>query len=340
MLKKILLIALSSLMILYFTSCKDDNEPKKLKIGLVSGLGSLADRGFNQQAVEGLTNVALETGSEYEVRESASIAEIESNIAHFCDQKFDVIIAMTYDAAQPAYDAAIAHPGVKFILLDNSFNDVPANLVCITFQVDQVSFMAGFLAAWWTWKKNPAGPKAAFVAGPDIPQIRQFTQSYAAGVDYFNTRYSLNVEASGANAGNFNDTLQGAHLADSLIQSGADLVFACAGKTGNGALFQAKTSGIQAIGVDTDQYLTIPEVGDILLTSCMKRLDISIYDEIRAIIGNQFHGGSTIISNLTGNGVQLAPFHNFENQIPDSIKTVLGEIRQGIINGTVNTGWK
>ena len=150
----------------------------------------------------------------------------------------------------------------------------------------------------------------------------------------------MNVEALGAHAGNFDDTLQGAHLADSLIQSGADLIFACAGKTGNGALYQAKISGKQGIGVDTDQYLTIPEVGDILLTSCMKRLDISIHDEIIAISQNQFHGGTSITTNLTSNGVQLAPFHDFENQIPDSIKTVLGEIRQGIINGTVNTGWK
>lgn len=327
-------------LVMILSSCTKNESSETLKIGLVTGLGSLNDRGFNQQAYDGLIAGAAETKSEWEVRESNTLPELESNIAYFCDQKFDVIITLTYDAAQFTMDAAIAHPDIKFIQLDYSFSELPANLACITYQVDQVSFPAGFLAAYWAIKVNPSGAGVGYVAGPEIPPILQFTQSFSAGIDYFNSQYGLDVNTYGAYASDFNDTLQGAHLADSLIQAGADVIFACAGKTGNGALYQAKNSGVTGIGVDTDQYLTIPEVGNILLTSCMKRLDESIYHEIISISNGQFHGGTTTIANLTSNGVELAPFHEYENQIPDSIKTALSGIRQGIINGFINTGWE
>ena len=323
-----------------FVSCKKDKDPETLKIGLVTGLGTLTDRGFNQQAYEGLLTAAAETNSEWDVRESLNLDQVESNIAYFCDNKFDVIITMTYDASQVTQDAALAHPDIKFILLDHSIADPPANLACVTYQIDQVSFQAGFLAAWWADKVNHSEAMVGYVAGPQIPNILQFTQSLSAGIDYFNNQYALAVNISGAYATAFNDTLQGAQMAGLLIQDGADIIFACAGKTGNGALYQAKNSGVVSIGVDTDQYLTIPEVGSILLTSCMKRLDQSIYQEILAISAGQFHGGTTTIASLTSNGVELAPFHDFENQVPDSIRLALSNIRQGIINGSINTGWE
>lgn len=333
-------LAIMLLVIFNLVACsKDENEPK-FKIGLATGLGSLNDRGFNQQAYDGLTEGAAATNSEWEVRESSDLAGLESNIAYFCDQKFDLIITVTYDAAQFTYDAAIAHPDLKFILLDHSFDQLPGNLACITYEVDQVSFPAGFLAAWWAYKTDPNGVVAGFVAGPEIPPILQFTRSFSAGVDHFNNKYGLEVITQGAHATDFNDTLQGANMAESLIQNGADLIFACAGRTGNGALYQALSSGIVAIGVDTDQYIAIPEVGSILLTSCMKRLDQSIYTEIISFSQGAFHGGTTLSGNLENQGVELAPFHDFDNQVPDSIKVALSEIKQGIINGSINTGAK
>ena len=44
-----------------------------------------------------------------------------------------------------------------------------------------------------------------------------------------------------------------------MIDKGVDVIFGCGGKTGNGAVTAAAQAGVYAIGVDTDQYFTLPE---------------------------------------------------------------------------------
>ena len=334
----LVLLMLVLLILSIMPSCKKSDD-SSLKVGLISGLGGLNDRGFNEQAIAGLQAAAEAIPIQYEVKECSDIALLASNIKYFTDNKFDVIITLVYDAAEATLAAASSNPKTKFIILDYSYETVPENVVCATYKVDQASFPCGFLAAYQAWHKNPANPAVGYVGGPDIPEIQQFTVSFTKGVDYFNTKYGQAVSVSGANATNFTDTLQGAHIADSLIQRGAEVIFACAGKTGNGALYKVKEASKTGIGVDTDQFYSIPQVGSYLLTSCMKRLDVAILSEITSIHNGQFHGGQTLQYDLASNGVDIAPYHDFETLIPDSIKQEVLNIKNGVINGTILTGW-
>ncbi len=327
----ILMIAGTSL------SCKKEVVP--LKVGLVSGFGNLHDGGFNQQALNGLKEAYAALPITWVARENASAAEMDSNIRYFARNQFDIIISMGFNAAQPTLDAAKANPSVKFMLLDYSFPLLPPNMVCSVYKVDQASFPCGFLAAYWSWFRNPQAPAVGCVAGPKIPEIDQFTVSFAKGIDYFNTKYGKSVSLYGVNAASFADTLMGAGLADSLIHRGAEVIFACAGNTGNGALFKVKELQKTGIGVDTDQYQSIPAVGPYLLTSCMKRLDVVVLSELTAICNGNFHGGQTLKSDLNNNGVDLAPYHDFEILIPDSIKKAVENIKAGIRNNSILTGW-
>ncbi len=331
-----------TLVFMMVTSCKKDEEetPALKRVGLVSGIGSLDDKGFNQMAYQGLLNAAAHVELEsYAVKVSGSASDIEQNIQAFINEGMDLIIALGYDAANPIKAAALAHPDIQFLLIDYALDAIPANLSCVDFQVDQASFPCGFLAAWRAWQVDPMQPKVCWVGGPKIPTIDQFTQSYQSGVQFFNTLYAKNVMVSGANAGSFTDTLLGSHLADSLMLTGAEVIFACAGKTGNGALYKVKEAGRTAIGVDTDQYLTIPQVGNVLLTSCMKQLDKAVYAEIIAFTGGNYSSGVKRTYDLTNSGVGLAPFHEFENIVPDSIRTALTVIETGISSGLIPTGW-
>lgn len=327
------------LTITFLSSCVKNDYTPRLKVGLVCGVGTFNDRGFNQQALVGLNAASAVVPIDWEARESGSAALIDSNIRYFMRNNFDLIITLGFDAAQATMNAVTSHPSVKFLLLDYTFTVLPGNLECVNFQVDQASFPCGFLAAWWAAQKNLANPKIAYVAGPNIPEIQQFTVSYAKGVDYFNTQYNKSVRVSGANATGFNDTLQGARLADSLINLGADVVFACAGKTGNGALYKVKEASKYGIGVDVDQYISIPEVGPSLLTSCMKRLDRIIKSEVINTYYDQFRGGQIILCTLANQGVEMAPYHDFDPLIPAEIKSAVNAVKTGIMNGTISTGW-
>ena len=143
----------------------------------------------------------------------------------------------------------------------------------------------------------------------------------------------------GCYASSFGDTLEGARLADSLLKLNAYPIFAFAGKTGNGALYKVKEAGRWAIGVDVDQYNSIPAVGSVLLTSCMKELGVVTYAILTDYTLGKFAGGTVIHGNLANYGVGLAPFHEYELFIPDSINRTINTIENWIIAGTIKTGW-
>ncbi len=330
------------MMLFLCSSCLKTTKPDTppiIKVGLVGGLGGFNDAGFNQNILAGFQRAANDFPMFYQSFDVKTSADFASGINYFLSNDFNLIITSGYDAAQATLDAANAHPGADFLILDYSVASPPSNLLCAVFDVDQSSFPCGFLAAYWAYRSNLTNPVAGFVAGPDIPGIRQFSVSYTHGIAYFNTQYKKNVGVLGYNATSFSDTLQGAKLADSLIKQHAAVIFAFAGKTGNGALYRAKEAGIRAIGVDVDQYLSIPKVGSILLTSCMKGLDVMVHDILGAYYNLNFQGGTVFHGNLGNGGVGLAPFHDYDQMIPDSIKTALVNISTGIKNGTIATGW-
>jgi basic membrane protein A len=341
---KRLLVALVLLTasLITFTSCSSEEivpDPVIYKVGLVSGLGGFSDGGFNQNILAGFTRAAGDFPLFCETYECQTDADIGAGIRYFTNAGFDLVITAGFDAADSTIIAAQKFPGTSFLLLDFTMTDAPDNLLCAVFDVDQASFPCGFLAAWWANTKSVSNPVAGFVAGPEIPEIRQFSVSYLRGITYYNTMYGRNVQSPGYYASSFTDTLQGAELAGSLMEQGATVVFAFAGRTGNGALYKMKEAGKWAIGVDVDQYYSIPQVGPALLTSCMKELDVMVYNVMALFAGNEFYGGTVIHGDLSNGGVGMAPFHDFEAAIPDSIRTVLDNIKTGIKNGSIDTGW-
>jgi len=128
-------------------------------------------------------------------------------------------------------------------------------------------------------------------------------------------------------------------MGNMLIDQGVDVLFPIAGSTGNGALAAAGERGKWGIGVDMDQYVTLPDERSVLLTSVLKRIDNAVYALVEAAVRGEFNGGETTVGVLANDGVGLAPFHDFESLIPGSLKEELTVIRQAIIDGAIDTGW-
>jgi basic membrane protein A and related proteins len=91
--------------------------------------------------------------------------------------------------------------------------------------------------------------------------------------------------------------------------------------------------------VDVDQYFTLPNEKDILITSCMKRLDNATFAVVESVVNDEFRGGGLYIGTLENGGVGLAPYHDFENEVPGWLKAEVEQIQAGIIAGTIDTGW-
>jgi len=161
---------------------------------------------------------------------------------HFLTHGFDLIITAGFDAAQSTVNAANTNPGTDFVIIDYSMTSPPSNLLCAVFDVDQASFPCGFLAAWWAYKQNYSNPVAGFVAGP-----RYLKSASSRWVIPTELPISITCIIKMLFTGLLCKLLfrhpSGAKLADSLLQQNASIVFAFAGKTGNGALYKVKEAG-------------------------------------------------------------------------------------------------
>jgi basic membrane protein A len=325
--------------IVALASCKKDDVPTKLKIGLVSAEVGFGDKGYNDLALAGLNQSGADLGVTTESYNCSDTNDIKSGINYFIKNNFDVIFCLSYGAKYSVLQAAKANPTKNFILLDDTISNPPSNVKCYVYQVDEASFLCGFLGAYWAEKKDPANPVCSWVGGIQIPAIEQFKTGYLSGIAYYNSSYSRNVTANGNYTNSFSDTVAGSNITKSLINAGADVVFPFAGECGRGALSATKAAGKWAIGVDLDQYISSPNVSNILLTSCLKKINVTIYNETKKFRDNGWKNSGNFTTGLSTDDVGYAPFHDYETQIADSIKNKLIIIKGGLINGTIDTGW-
>jgi basic membrane protein A len=170
------------------------------------------------------------------------------------------------------------------------------------------------------------------VYGTDlVPPVVAFAEGYEDGAHYIDP--SINVittfHPGGFDTG-FTDPEWGAATARQAIAQGADVVFAAGGKTGNGALIEsANYEGVFCIGVDADQWGTVPEARPCLVSSALKRIDQGVYDLIKAARFGTFPSG-----NFYGT-VGLAPFHNFEPRISQEIRDTLRQVESDLLNNAI-----
>lgn len=338
---RIVTLLLLPALLLLFTACKKD-EPlpgEGMRVVMLAYGSTFDDHAFLQSCKSGLEQARLDLGIAASYDIDTTTGQYIQRLEKYADEGYQMIIAVGYMWDEAIGAAAKKYPHTRFVLVDAALSQPRQNTLSVLFDVDEVTFPLGFLAAWWAEKHDPTDPAIGFVSAADIPQIRQFSVPFMKGAGRFNQQYGRQVTVHGVYAGSFIDQARGSYLADSLFGIGADVMFGVGGLTGNGALYKARELGKQAIGVDVDQYHSLPDVAGALLSSAMKNLDRAIYAVVKTHIDGTFNGGGTYTGSLTNQGVQMAPYHDYEAQIPDSVKSAIVAIRAGIIDGSIQTGW-
>jgi basic membrane protein A len=233
-------------------------------------------------------------------------------------------------------DATIAatktYPKTDFIGVDQYQTETVDRLAGLTFPEDQAGFLVGALAAMMS-RSNQIGA----VCGPDtVPAVWRFGEGYKAGAAYIDRKNETTTEVFVVyhedNDQAFVDTKWGADTAKSMIDEGADVIFGCGGLTGNSAIITAAQSDAYAIGVDTDQYFTLPEAAPLMLSSAMKLITPGVFDLIKLSKEGAFPSG-----NYFGK-VGYAPFHDVESRVPAEVKTEMETIQAGLSDGSIKTG--
>jgi len=310
------------------------------KVGMVSDVGGVDDASFNQNTWEGLVMAEEGLGVCSQFIESQAQADYERNITEFAEQGYELIITVGFLLGDATAKMAAEYPETSFAIVDFAYDPGIPNVQGIVFATDGAAFPTGYLAAAWAVMQDPDDPQIGYVAGMQIPTVEIFVEAYTAGAEYYNEQKGTNVLVKGTYVGDFEAPDEGKTQGLSLIDEGVDIIFGIGGKTGNGGITAAKERGKWGIGVDVDQYYTLPNEKDILITSCMKRLDNSVFGTVEALLAGEFAGGGVYVGTVANGGVGLAPFHDFEDDIPAELVAELDDITQGIMDGTIDTGWE
>ncbi len=231
--------------------------------------------------------------------------------------------------------AAKATPTTRFIGVDQGYDPkavTAKNVTGLIFPEDQAGYGAGYLAGLMT-KTNKLGQ----VLGLKIPPVEKFAKGFEAGAKAANPAVSVTTVYHPAADNAFNDPVWGAGEAKKQLAQGADIIFGAGGNTGNGALQEvAKASGAGTdkfcIGVDTDQWDTVPAAQPCLVTSAMKLISEGVTD----IAVKAKAGDFTELQTLGKAG--LAPFHDFDSVVPADVKAKVDEVVKQMEAGTLQTG--
>ena len=305
-------------------------------VGLVTDIGKVDDKSFNQSAWEGAKAAAAALGGFSKYIETQDPKDYATNIGLFADKKYNVIVTVGFLMADATAAAADKYPNVKFIGVDQFYAGKATNYTGLGFPEDKAGFIVGYLGGYLT----KSGKTAAIAGGPDsIPPVRKFIEGFAAGVAYSakeqKKKYpkASTVYYTGANA--FNDPAWGASTAAQYLTQGYDVIFAAGGKTGNGGLARiAKKKGAFCIGVDTDQWGTVPEAHPCLVTSAMKLIPEGVQTLIKAAKDNKFPGGYYL-----GN-VGAAPYHDLGSKVPAAVQKKVTAVTAKVLSGEIPTGVK
>lgn len=307
-----------------------------LRIGLVTDVGEIDDRSFNQSAWEGVEAAAEQFGAaEIRYIETEDSTDYADNIALFAEEGYDIIVTVGFALGEATLVAAEQYPDVHFIGVDQfQVAEVP-NVTGLVFHEDQSGYLAGWLAGRLTQSNVVAG-----VYGTDlVPPVVAFAVGFENGALAANEDVSVitTYHPGGLDVA-FTDPEWGAATAAQAIDQGADVIFAAGGKTGNGGLIEVanrttEDAPLFCIGVDSDQWQTVPEAHPCLVTSAMKLITAGLVD----IIG-QYVEGMVPVGNFFG-PAGLAPFYDFEDTVPDDVKAELEQLAADLVSGDVTTGY-
>jgi basic membrane protein A len=305
-----------------------------IKIGLVTDVGRVNDKGFNQSAYEGMLAAAeaAPTCFETDYIETTSQSDYATNIAEFTDSGSNVVIGVGFLLGDALGDAAKANSDIKFISVDG----VPGaghdeswmtNGESLFFAEDQAGYMAGVLAASLS-KSNHVGVVGGLVV---VPPVERFVEGYIDGAKSVKS----DIKVDFVYTTSFTDPPQGKSAAQQMIDSGADVIFGAGGLTGNGALEAAcQATGVLAIGVDTDQYETLPSVQKCIVSSATKNIVEAVKNSLLRIAQDQFTPGFHT-DNAATNGIGLAPYHDQDANVPAETKTLIETTFAGLADGSI-----
>ena len=339
---RLLLIAVLALCMGAVAACGDDEEEpasqggsteeaastpeaEKIKVGMVTDIGGLNDRSFNEAAYKGLQRAESELGVEIRALTSKSPTDYVPNLTTLARQKFDLVIAVGFLMAEDTEKIAGQFPDTNFAIIDSSqqaMKSQPPNLEGLLFKENEAGYLVGYMAGLYT--KDKGGDQVvSTVGGLKIPPVDAYIAGFQKGAKDANPK----IETLNAYSEDFVDQAKCKELALNQIADGSQVVFQVAGGCGLGALDAAKEKGKQGIGVDSDQSF----LGDHIMTSALKKIDEAVFTTIQEVQDGAFKAGTDTTFDVKSGGVGYGEVNAEGEKYTAQVDEVQAKIESGDI---------
>lgn len=280
------------------------------KAAIAFDVGGLGDHSFNDASYAGMEAAKKKIPGMQITKAEAAEGDNDqarvNRLTQLANSGHKAIVAVGYVYANAVGQVAKKFPNVKFAIIDdNSPASKGDNVDQITFNENESSYLAGVAAAK-TSKTNHIG----FVGGLKIPLIDKFAAGYQAGAKSVNPKIKVDIKYLASDGSGFASPDKGRQAADAMFQNDADVVFAAAGKSGDGVIQSAHAKGKWAVGVDSDQALTADKkVAGSVLTSAVKNCSGTVEDFLTQVDKGSFKGGNQVYG-LKDGGVSITTTGN------------------------------
>jgi len=300
--------------------------PEKIKVGLVTDIGGLHDRGFNQLSYAGLKRAQKQLGVGGRVLLSKQNSDYVPNLSTLARQGYDLVIAVGFLMTDAVDAVAPKFPKTKFAIIDvdqTTLKHKPKNVRGLLFREQEGGYLIGYLAGLVT--KDQGGPQVVgVVGGIKIPPVDRFAGGYKAGAQAADPGVKVLVDYS-------NDFVAQAkckEIALNHFAAGSQVEFADAGACGLGVHDAAKEKGKWSLGGDADQSYLGPEI----LSSELKKVDVAVYDTIRDATRGKFRGNGNSTFTAANGGIGIG---KISPKIPQSIVAKVQAVKEQLAAGKI-----
>ncbi len=340
---RLFLIALCAALALGIAACGSDDDESSdsgggggseqadaIKAGVVTDIGGLNDRGFNEAANNGRKRAQSELDIETRVLISKANADYIPNLSQLAQQQFDSVVSNGFLMGEATNTVATKFPETSFAIIDFSAGDLkdkPKNVEGLVFKEQEAGYLVGYLAGLWAKDNNAKAVSS--VGGQKIPPVDHYIAGFQAGAK----KAYPGVETLNGYSQDFVDQAKCKEIALDQIAQGSKVVFQVAGQCGLGALDAAKEKGVQGIGVDVDQSF----LGGHILTSALKNVEGAVFESIKRVQDGTFKGGTDVVATVENGGVGIGKISAEGQKYADQITKIQDQIAAGEIKDIPDT---
>jgi basic membrane protein A len=319
------LVATSALVL---SSTGGASRSQDFKMAIVTDIGSLHDRSFNELANKGRLASGKKLGIQTRVYETTKESERVPNMLAASRAGYNMIFAVGFLNYTALNTVAPKFPDLQYAGVDEPyalFAKKPKNAAGVVFPEQEGGYLVGYLAGLEI-KKEGGKQIISAVGANNVPAIVHYISGYIQGAKKANPK--IKVIANYANDPTFNDQAKCKETALGQIQKGTRAIFQVAGGCGLGALSAAKSAGIWGIGVDADQLY----LGKHMMTSALKKVDKAVSDLTKLAHDGKLKTGKDYVYSLKNGGVGLG---SVSPKIPKSFVAKTNAIGKQIAAGKI-----